>query len=362
MLLNLLFSFLISLSSKATSTQTMKNLNCLTSAEWKKLASDHSIRMTNLLYPTTVNDVISDKSAYALANRNVNAIRDHPIYNFLHRYYDFSFTELKKFSPGKISRITLYVYFNIYPLGLNVLLEDVTESDLTSEGSLSLKYLQKYNEKYFYYNSNLIPAYGMRSKNIFQNVLNILKGTINNKMNLKCYGLHEWAMLYNGTNGIQSKHQSKLPLRVSLQDINEVVESHHLCCSHFDAWRFFHKDIQSNNLYSPMTRKQQNILEQSACIHATMDLFKYSYYIYPLIPSSLLQKSIEIALAARYIDMRASPYDVSMYAGCESPICIETIEGKRQYVLEQMELSSKANPLRQELIYIYEQILNYDLK
>jgi len=83
-------------------TQMTKNFVVMPVTEWKKLAIDHGSRMTDLLYPSKDRGAEVGITAYDLGNRNINAIRDHPIYNFLHRYYDFSFTEFKKFSPGKI--------------------------------------------------------------------------------------------------------------------------------------------------------------------------------------------------------------------------------------------------------------------
>eukprot|EP00612_Vaucheria_litorea_P003469 CAMPEP_0171466950 /NCGR_PEP_ID=MMETSP0945-20130129/9627_1 /TAXON_ID=109269 /ORGANISM="Vaucheria litorea, Strain CCMP2940" /LENGTH=43 /DNA_ID= /DNA_START= /DNA_END= /DNA_ORIENTATION= len=42
-----------------------------------------------------------------------------------------------------------------------------------------------------------------------------------------------------------------------------------------------------------------------------MDLFKWAYQLKSLISSDLLVDCVEIALKARCIDMRASPYDLS---------------------------------------------------
>ena len=42
-----------------------------------------------------------------------------------------------------------------------------------------------------------------------------------------------------------------------------------------------------------------------------MDLFKYAYQLYPFVSSDLLRECLVLAIKARKIDMRASPYDVS---------------------------------------------------
>ena len=52
------------------------------------------------------------------------------------------------------------------------------------------------------------------------------------------------------------------------------------------------------------------------CVHAAMDLFKYAYQLYPFVSSDLLRESLLLAIAARKIDMRASPYDVSSIKEC----------------------------------------------
>ena len=135
-------------------------------------------------------------------------------------------------------------------------------------------------------------------------------------------------MLYDKSNDGENKrkrHQEQLPLRVSQQVINNMVQSGSLKCTHYDAFRFFHPDAKPMNLIdSNMTRESQINYEQPGCIHANMDLFKYAYQLYPLIPSSLLIDSLNIAIKARKIDMRASPYDVSQYKGCEEVLDIET--------------------------------------
>jgi len=106
-----------------------------------------------------------------------------------------------------------------------------------------------------------------------------------------------------------------------------------------------------------MTRNQQKDLEQPGCIHGNMDLFKYAYQLYPLVSSSLLVDCLQLAIAARKIDMRASPYDVSAFAECGQAIKVETLEGRRQYAIEQEELFRRAAPLRMALLSVYNRVL-----
>ncbi len=89
-----------------------------------------------------------------------------------------------------------------------------------------------------------------------------------------------------------------------------------------------------------------------------MDLFKYAYQLYPLVSSELLQQALQVAIAARIIDMRASPYDVSAYAECNDPIRVETAEGRKQYAEEQERLARMAAPVRQSLLAVYEQAIH----
>lgn len=46
------------------------------------------------------------------------------------------------------------------------------------------------------------------------------------------------------------------------------------------------------------------------CVYVCL---RWSARLYPLLPSSILLDAFEIALHAREIDMRASPYDLTQY-------------------------------------------------
>ena len=113
------------------------------------------------------------------------------------------------------------------------------------------------------------------------------------------------------------------------------------------------------NVNPVITRGDLEKLEQPGCVHSNMDLFKYAYQLYPLLPSTLLVETLQLALAARMIDMRASPYDVSGFDGCKDPLMVETMEGRRRYALEQEALFRKAMPLRRKLIDAYNAVLEH---
>ena len=113
-----------------------------------------------------------------------------------------------------------------------------------------------------------------------------------------------------------------------------------------------------NSANPVITREDQVRLEQPGCIHANMDLFKYAYQLYPLLPATLLVEALELALAARRIDMRASPYDVRRFEGCEDTLFVETTEGRRQYSLEQEALARRAAPIRGKLLDAYDAVIS----
>ncbi len=158
-----------------------------------------------------------------------------------------------------------------------------------------------------------------------------------------CHGLHEWAMVYR-TN--EPRHES-LPLRLPPESIAAVVESLPVRCSHHDAFRFFTPEARPLNRLQP-TRESSIALEQPACLHANMDLYKWCFKLAPWCPSELTADAFELARDIRELDMRASPYDVSAY-GLE-PVAIETSAGRRLYEDLQRGFAERASPIRQRLI------------
>ena len=167
-----------------------------------------------------------------------------------------------------------------------------------------------------------------------------------------CFGLHEWAMVYR-LDPADLRH-SGWPLRLGPEGTDAVVESHQVACSHFDAYRFFTPAATPRNALRP-TRATQADLEQPACLHAGMDLYKWAYKLVPLVPSDLVMDCFEFAAELRQMDMRASPYDLSAL-GLE-PIRIETTEGKAEYVLLQRRYAERGQALRERLLAAMDSIL-----
>lgn len=160
----------------------------------------------------------------------------------------------------------------------------------------------------------------------------------------KCFGLHEWAMVYKAS--AESIRHQGYRLRLSPEQLAHFVESQNICCSHYDAYRFFTEEARPLNVLNPQleTRLQ---MEQGGCVHANMDLYKWSVKLWPWIGSDFIAKTFLLALEGRELDMRASPYDLSE-AGY-APICIETEEGRLFYQAEQKRFTERASYLRLEL-------------
>lgn len=312
----------------------------LNKIQWQTLATNHADTISSLVYPSP-------------SKKGMQQVSTHPIFNFLHHYYDFSVQKISKYSPG-----------------VKVLLEGASAADFSPKGSLHHKYAEIYESDTLdgsmdgrvsgvCYVPRNIPTSGPSNHDVLSRSLNILTATAARPGFYGCFGLHEWAMLYTGRkSGQLPRHQENLPLRVDEVTINNLVESRRLSCTHFDAWRFFHPEAQALNIHNPMSRQLQNELEQPACIHANMDLFKYAYLLYPLLPASLLVESLLLALDARTIDMRASPYDVRAYTDNALPIAVETDTGRKLYIQCQEELATRASAIRTSLIAAYRTVLN----
>ncbi|WP_353618973.1 3-methyladenine DNA glycosylase [Microbacterium sp. ASV49] len=170
----------------------------------------------------------------------------------------------------------------------------------------------------------------------------IVRGALNRPAGFGCFGLHEWAMVYR-----QDEHRHTAPLRLGQTGTDAVVEGHDLRCTHFDAFRFFTPDAVPRNRV-PLTRDDQPALEQPGCLHAGMDVYKWSIKLGPLVPGELLLDAFTLARDIRRLDMEASPYDLRAW-GAE-PVAIETPEGKAEYVRRQRGFTDRGQALRQRLL------------
>lgn len=166
-----------------------------------------------------------------------------------------------------------------------------------------------------------------------------------------CFGLHEWAMVYRSA---EARRHAGWPLRLAAAETDAVVESMPVRCTHFDAFRFFTPEAR------PLNRAQPDLAgrvanEQPGCIHANMDLYKWAMKLRQLVPAELAADAFDLALEARAVDMRASPYDLAAIG--YAPIRIETAEGRVEYEAEQRRLASLAAPIRARLISACDRVL-----
>jgi hypothetical protein len=187
-----------------------------------------------------------------------------------------------------------------------------------------------------------------RRRDLVASTLDLLRATAARPATYACFGLHEWAMVHRAD---QTRHP--VPLRLGAAGTDAVVESHRIACSHFDAFRFFTPSARPLNRLQP-GRDDRPAHEQPGCLHATMDLYKHAFRLWPLVGSDLVADCFVLAWDVRIVDMRAAPYDLGRW-GIE-PIRIETPEGKQEYAALQRGFAERAAPLRGRLVGACEQL------
>jgi hypothetical protein len=172
-------------------------------------------------------------------------------------------------------------------------------------------------------------------------IVTLLDRTAGRAPLLGCFGLHEWAMVFQD----EPRHR-EWPLRLGAEGTDAVVRELPVRCSHHDAFRFFTAPARSLNLLQPR-RDDQADLEQGGCLHANMDLYKWAYKLSPWIAVELVGDCFELARRIRTVDMRASPYDFTALG--LQPIAIETAAGRAAYVEAQRAFAVEAAVLRRRL-------------
>lgn len=196
-----------------------------------------------------------------------------------------------------------------------------------------------------------VDAFFARRGGTVDYVERLLSETVSRPPRFGCFGLHEWAMVYRMTPE-QLRHTS-LPLRIGHAATDHVVETHSIGCSHFDAYRFFTPDAAPLNTMRP-TRETQLETEQSGCLHAGMDVYKWTAKLGPIVPGEVLLDAFVLARDIREVDMRASPYDVSAFTGADgrvlTAVAIETPEGKREYAHLQRGFAERGDALRRRVL------------
>lgn len=245
------------------------------------------------------------------------------VIDFLFEYYRFRYSHLMNWSPGIGVRLEKTEHYK----------PDISELQVSDES--------------YYIDPKTIPVNRVES---FQWISKILASSSEKPPSFGCFGMHEWAMVYKAEN----VRHSYLSLRMPKEQIADFVESRPLVCTHFDAFRFFTADAKPLNKYNP-DREKFSEFEQTGCIHTNMDLYKWAFKGYPWISSELIREAFLLALEARTIDMKASPYDLREYG--YQPIKIETEEGRRRYLEAQKMIHKKSIDIRSRLIHAYKDII-----
>ncbi|MEU2038738.1 hypothetical protein [Nocardia niwae] len=295
-------------------------MRVLSGAQWRSAAAAHRARLDDLVGPY-------------LERRAQGS--SHPVIDFLFTYYGHKPAQLRRWHPG-------------YGIGLTDAAEYQGARGYHRVGGSPASASKVEESAAEVYTAD--PAYLEKRRDTLQFVGELLRATASRPAQLSCFGLHEWAMVYR-TDDI--RHQ-KVPLRLGRAGTDAVVDSMSLRCTHFDAYRFFTPDAVDRNA-EPLTRAGQLHREQPGCLHANMDLYKWGFKLVPLISSDLLLDCFEMACAARELDMRASPYDLSAL-GYE-PVRIETPAGRAEYVRAQSELAQRAAELRRTFLDVCDGLL-----
>lgn len=252
----------------------------------------------------------------------------HPVYDFLFEYYPVRPAHLKAWHPGlgvHLEGDAPHASWRDYML--------IDASAVTVD----------------------LESFMARRGSAVHYIHDLLESVSTNPVHFDCFGLHEWAMVYQ-SDPDEIRHD--LPLRLSHADTDAVVEAHQLKCTHFDAFRFFTTPAIPLNL-TVLTREDQPQNDQCGCLHATMDLYKWAAKLGPLVPGEVLLDAFELARDTRVLDMEASPYDCRDHGF--GVVAIETPEGKAEYVLRQRALAARAKPLRDRLVSLTKQALTATL-
>lgn len=168
-----------------------------------------------------------------------------------------------------------------------------------------------------------------------------------------CFGMHVWAMVY-GQSQRELRHAA-WPLRLPPDEVRAVVDRTGLRCTHFDAYRFFTEQAAPRNEHR-LGGEDRATYEQGGCLHANMDLYKWSARLVRLVGSDLVRDSLELARDIRDLDMRAAPYDLRSLG--RRPVRVETAQGRAEYVTGQRHLADRADVVRQRLVDALEVLLS----
>lgn len=282
----------------------------LSETEWLARRRRHEQRISPWVEPRLARSSVGDR---------------HPVDDFLFDYYSYRPGQLRRWHPG-----------------LGVILDGSAANEF-----LALPHYQKLD------GGIGVSVAGLKPERLqfVRWLLGLLEAVRDRPPFFGCRGLHEWAMVYR----TEEVRHPRWPLRLGLDGTAAVVESLPVRCSHHDAFRFFTIPARPLNRVQPR-RGDAHLLEQSGCLHANMDLYKWAYKLAPFTPAKLVADAFALAREIREVDMRASPYDFSAL-GFES-IAIETESGRSEYENHQSLFSRRAMPIRERLIDVCRQLLS----
>lgn len=186
-------------------------------------------------------------------------------------------------------------------------------------------------------------------------VRRLMTATASRSPRLGCFGLHEWAMVL-GQSAEQVRH-SGWPLRVSPEQIRITIDDVGLRCTHFDAYRFFTDEARPRNPLA-LTRATQIATDQPGCLHANMDLYKWSIRLGPLVASEWTADAFDLARRIRHLDMQGAPYDLAALG--VAPLPLETADGRAEFARRQRAHAEEATDLRTRLLH-HLNVLNVEL-
>ena len=248
--------------------------------------------------------------------RRAQAGQAHPVWDFLFTYYSLRPRQLRVWHPGYAVTLT---------------------------GAAADSYLDRSGYGLGRHGVTVTHEHLLARADTVRFIADLLRATASRPARLNCFGLHEWAMVYQAP----TVRHGQVPLRLGAAGTDAVIESMPLRCSHFDAYRFFTAPARPLNLLSP-TRATQSDQEQPGCLHANMDLYKWAYKLSPLVAGELVADCFALARDIRVLDMRASPYDLTGLG--YAPVAVETAAGRAEYAAAQREFAERAAPLRARLL------------
>lgn len=281
--------------------------------EWIHLSTQHHDEVASL-----VDNYLEEKFSQ----------KQNPVMDFMFTYYKLSPSKLKIWSPGA-----------------GVVLGDA----LPGDEIITKHFKPAQSGNGMWLDPSEFPQKKIRGTTW---ILALLEATERRNPALNCCGMHEWAMVYEAE---ELRHET-FPLRLSREEIRNLVDSNPVVCSHFDAFRFFTPKARPLNQIA-LSRDNMLENEQPGCLHTNMDLYKWAYKLSPWIPGSVTLEAFKMASKARVLDMKAGPYDLRRI-GYE-PIRIETEAGRRLYKEKQAEIWREAKPVRHKLINCLKNILSF---